>query len=99
MVCTETASDPRVAGTITVAYNMRVTADGSWTCWGTAVIENAGGSLTIVWDGSSAPGANTATLASRAVGMGGHAGSTYIQSITLHGDLSTTSSGTIDPSP
>jgi len=98
-ICTRTASDPRVAGTSTVSFNMREAADGSWTYWGTAVIENAGGSWTSVWDGSSVPGSGTATLASRAVGVGGYAGSTYMQTITLHGDSSTASRGTIDPSP
>ncbi|MDA8237796.1 MAG: hypothetical protein M0T75_07940 [Chloroflexi bacterium] len=98
-VCIETATDPRASGTSTITFNMREAADGSWTYWGTSVLENAGGSWTSVWDGESAPAAYVANLRARGVGMGGYAGSTYLASVRLFGGPSTNCSGTIDPTP
>ncbi|NJD27695.1 MAG: hypothetical protein FIA92_05305 [Chloroflexi bacterium] len=45
--CTNTSSDPRLAGAATIGYNWDEHPDGLWLGWGTAELQNEGGT----WSG------------------------------------------------
>ncbi len=96
-VCTAVASDPRVAGETTIVMTMEEQADGSWTYDGEVSLRNAGGSWAGVAQGTSAPNATVAQLTARWVGADGYAGSTYVASVTLRYDSTTSIKGTITP--
>lgn len=98
-VCTDVASDPRVAGETTIVLTMEEQPDGSWTYDGQVSLRNAGGSWTGLVEGTSEPNATVAHLTGRWIGVGAYAGSTYVASVTLRGDSTASITGTITPAP
>lgn len=71
--------------------------DGSWTYTGRSQLRNVGGSWTGIFDGTSEPNAAIATLRARSVGMDGYAGLTFVATVLLRYDSTTTITGTITP--
>jgi hypothetical protein len=98
-VCTDVASDPRVAGETTIVLTREEQPDGSWTYDGEVSLRNAGGSWAGVVEGTSEPNAAVAHLTGRWVGAEGYAGLTYVASVTLRYDSTATITGTITPAP
>lgn len=76
LVCTLTASDPRMAGTATLVYNADQPTDGDTEAWGTIRVETADGVWNGMWLGTVQPwgDAQRYLLTGMLTGSGGHDG-------------------------
>jgi len=72
LLCAETASDPRVAGSNTVVVNANWGADGLGPMWGTWRLVNEGGVWEGTWEGFSTASGNQLHVAG--MGKGGYEG-------------------------
>ena len=95
--CYEYATDDRVSGASTRAFNADARADGSADWWGTGEIINVGGTWLGVWRGTLDAKGNLA-IAAAWIGSGGYAGLQYRMDVVSPSDATDlTVTGTIEP--
>ena len=99
MECTNTSTDPQLAGEATIVYNWDEHPDGLWLGWGTLELQNDGGT----WNGSyaitSTSTAGVMEFDSVWVGSGGYEGLEVLNHVRITTRYTTLSSWVFEAGP
>lgn len=99
MECTNTSTDPRLAGEATIVYNWDEHPDGLWLGWGTLELQNDGGT----WSGSyaitSTSTAGVMEFDSVWLGLGGYEGLEVLNHVRITSRSTTLRSWVFEAGP